>query len=60
MAPEQVEYVIRGKVLTASTGRIAARQAAVVADIPMHVPVLTINKVCLSGTSANAMAGLVD
>ncbi|NLU82061.1 acetyl-CoA C-acetyltransferase [Rhodococcus sp. HNM0569] len=56
VAPEQVEYVIMGQVLTAGAGQIPARQAAVAAGIPMDVPALTINKVCLSGVDAIAMA----
>ena len=49
VAPEQVEYVIMGQVLQAGAGQIPARQAAHAAGIPMTVPALTINKVCLSG-----------
>ncbi len=56
VAPEQVEYVIMGQVLTAGAGQIPARQAAVAAGIPMDVPALTINKVCLSGIDAIALA----
>ncbi|WP_037192178.1 acetyl-CoA C-acetyltransferase [Rhodococcus rhodochrous] len=56
VAAEQVEYVIMGQVLTAGAGQIPARQAAVAAGIPMDVPALTINKVCLSGINAIAMA----
>jgi len=56
VAPEQVDYVIMGQVLTAGAGQIPARQAAVAAGIPMNVPALTINKVCLSGINAIAMA----
>lgn len=56
VAPDQVEYVIMGQVLTAGAGQIPARQAAVKAGIPMDVPALTINKVCLSGLDAIAMA----
>jgi acetyl-CoA C-acetyltransferase len=56
VAPEQVEYVIMGQVLTAGAGQIPARQAAVKAGIPMTVPALTINKVCLSGLDAIALA----
>ncbi|MFZ2527781.1 MAG: acetyl-CoA C-acetyltransferase [Rhodococcus sp. (in: high G+C Gram-positive bacteria)] len=56
VAPESVEYVIMGQVLTAGAGQIPARQAAVAAGIPMDVPALTINKVCLSGINAIAMA----
>ncbi len=54
--PEQVQYVIMGQVLTAGAGQIPARQAAVNAGIPMSVPALTINKVCLSGLDAIALA----
>jgi acetyl-CoA C-acetyltransferase len=56
VAPEQVEYVIMGQVLTAGAGQIPARQAAAAAGIPMSVPALTINKVCLSGIDAIALA----
>jgi len=54
--PEQVQYVIMGQVLQAGSGQIPARQAAVGAGIPMSVPALTINKVCLSGLDAIALA----
>jgi len=53
---DQVDYVIMGQVLQAGQGQITARQAAVKGGIPMTVPALTINKVCLSGLSAIAMA----
>ncbi|MFD6416684.1 acetyl-CoA C-acetyltransferase [Streptomyces sp. NPDC060194] len=53
---EQVQYVIMGQVLQAGAGQIPARQAAVKAGIPMDVPALTINKVCLSGLDAVALA----
>ncbi|MEU3475066.1 acetyl-CoA C-acetyltransferase [Rhodococcus sp. 05-340-1] len=56
VAPDQVDYVIMGQVLTAGAGQIPARQAAVAAGIPMTVPALTINKVCLSGVDAIALA----
>ncbi|MFC0625032.1 acetyl-CoA C-acetyltransferase [Kribbella deserti] len=56
VAPEQVEYVIMGQVLQAGAGQIAARQAATLGGIPMTVPALTINKVCLSGINAIALA----
>jgi acetyl-CoA C-acetyltransferase len=56
VAPEQVEYVIMGQVLQAGAGQIPARQAAHAAGIPLTVPALTINKVCLSGINAIAMA----
>ncbi|MGA4851381.1 acetyl-CoA C-acetyltransferase [Streptomyces sp. G5(2025)] len=53
---DQVQYVIMGQVLQAGTGQIPARQAAVKAGIPMNVPALTVNKVCLSGLDAIALA----
>jgi acetyl-CoA C-acetyltransferase len=56
VAPEQVEYVIMGQVLQAGGGQITARQAAVKGGIPMDVPAITINKVCLSGLNAIALA----
>ncbi len=54
--PEQVQYVIMGQVLQAGTGQITARQAAVAAGIPMTTPAVTVNKVCLSGMDAIALA----
>ncbi|MFL6025303.1 MAG: acetyl-CoA C-acetyltransferase [Friedmanniella sp.] len=56
VAPDQVDYVIMGPVLQAGSGQIPARQAAVRAGIPMTVPALTVNKVCLSGLDAIALA----
>jgi len=53
---DQVDYVIMGQVLTAGAGQIPARQAATKAGIPMTVPALSINKVCLSGIDAIALA----
>ena len=53
---DQVQYVIMGHVLQAGGGQITARQAAVDAGIPLNVPALTINKVCLSGMDAIALA----
>ncbi len=53
---DQVDYVIMGQVLQAGAGQIPARQAAVKAGISMNVPALTINKVCLSGINAIALA----
>jgi acetyl-CoA C-acetyltransferase len=54
--PADVQYVIMGHVLQAGAGQITARQAAVKADIPMTTPAVTVNKVCLSGLDAIAMA----
>jgi acetyl-CoA C-acetyltransferase len=56
VSPEQVDYVIMGQVLQAGAGQITARQAAVEAGIPKEVPAITINKVCLSGLNAIALA----
>ncbi|RSN33704.1 acetyl-CoA C-acyltransferase [Amycolatopsis sp. WAC 01416] len=56
VSPDAVQYTIMGQVLTAGAGQIPARQAAVAAGIPMTVPALTINKVCLSGLDAIALA----
>ena len=56
VAGDQVDYVIMGQVIQAGGGQITARQAAVKGGIPMTVPSLTINKVCLSGINAIAMA----
>ena len=53
---DQVDYVIMGHVIQAGAGQITARQAAVKGGIPMSVPALTVNKVCLSGLNAIAMA----
>jgi acetyl-CoA C-acetyltransferase len=54
--PGAVEHVVMGHVLQAGQGQITARQAAVRAGIPMTVPALTVNKVCLSGLNAIATA----
>jgi acetyl-CoA C-acetyltransferase len=56
VAPSLVEYVIMGQVLTAGAGQMPARQAAVAAGIGWDVPALTINKMCLSGIDAIALA----
>jgi acetyl-CoA C-acetyltransferase len=56
IAGDQVDYVIMGQVLQAGAGQMPARQAAVKAGIPMSVPSLLINKVCLSGLDAIALA----
>jgi len=53
---EQVDYVIMGQVLQAGTGQMSARQAAAKAGIPMTVPAMTVNKVCLSGINAIYLA----
>jgi acetyl-CoA C-acetyltransferase len=56
VAPDQVDYVIMGQVLQAGGGQITARQAAIEAGIPKEIPAITINKVCLSGLNAIALA----
>jgi acetyl-CoA C-acetyltransferase len=53
---EHVEFVVMGQVLQAGSGQIPARQAAVKGGIPMSVPAITLNKVCLSGLAAVAYA----
>jgi acetyl-CoA C-acetyltransferase len=53
---EQIDYVIMGQVLQAGAGQITARQAALKAGVPKSVPAITINKVCLSGLNAIALA----
>src|ERR671937_1006629 len=53
---DDVDYVIMGQVLQAGAGQITARQADIEAGIPQHVPAITINKVCLSGINAIALA----
>ena len=53
---EKIDYVIMGQVLQAGQGQITARQAAKIAGIPMDVPAITLNKVCLSGLNAIALA----
>ncbi|MDH3260003.1 MAG: acetyl-CoA C-acyltransferase [Acidimicrobiia bacterium] len=54
--PARIDEVIFGQVLQAGEGQITARQAAVRAGVPMTVPSTTVNKVCLSGMTAIAMA----
>lgn len=54
--PSLVDYVIMGQVLTAGAGQMPARQSAVAAGIGWDVPALTINKMCLSGIDAIALA----
>ncbi|HSK97802.1 MAG TPA: acetyl-CoA C-acetyltransferase [Euzebyales bacterium] len=56
VAPDQVDQVLMGHVVQAGQGQITARQAALAGGIGMEVPATTINKVCLSGTSAVALA----
>ena len=54
--PDQVDHVIMGQVLMAGQGQVPSRQAAVNAGIPMNVPSVNVNKVCLSGLNAIYLA----
>lgn len=54
--PEQVDHVIMGQVLMAGQGQVPSRQAAVKAGIPMNVPAVNVNKVCLSGLNSIYLA----
>jgi acetyl-CoA C-acetyltransferase len=54
--PDQVDHVIMGQVLMAGQGQVPSRQAAVKAGIPMRVPAVNVNKVCLSGLNAIYLA----
>jgi acetyl-CoA C-acetyltransferase len=56
LAPDHVDHVILGQVLQAGAGQLPARQAAIKGGIPMSVPAITVNKVCLSGLAAVAYA----
>ena len=56
VAPEEVDEVIMGNVLSAGLGMNAARQAAIAAGIPDTVPAMTVNKVCGSGLKTVALA----
>lgn len=59
VAPNEVDHVIMGQVLTAGQGQVPSRQAAAKAGIPMNVPSVNINKVCLSGLNAIYLADLM-
>jgi acetyl-CoA C-acetyltransferase len=54
--PHEVDHVIVGQVLMAGQGQVPSRQAAVKAGIPMNIPSVNINKVCLSGLNAIYLA----
>jgi acetyl-CoA C-acetyltransferase len=56
LEPDQVEYTVMGHVIQAGQGQITARQASIAAGIPKEIPAITVNKVCLSGMSAIAIA----
>jgi acetyl-CoA C-acetyltransferase len=59
LSGDQIDYVIMGQVLQAGQGQITARQAAVEGGVPMSVPAITINKVCLSGLNAVHLADVL-
>ena len=56
VSPDQVDHVIMGQVLMAGQGQVPARQAAAKAGIPMSIPSVNINKVCLSGLNSIYLA----
>ena len=56
VAPDEVQHVIMGQVLMAGQGQVPSRQAAVNAGIPMNVPSINVNKVCLSGLNSIYLA----
>jgi acetyl-CoA C-acetyltransferase len=59
LSGDQIDYVIMGQVLQAGQGQITARQAATKGGVPMDVPAITINKVCLSGLNAVHLADML-
>lgn len=61
IAAHAVDQVLGGQVVQAAAGQNPARQAAAAAGIPLTVPAITLNAVCLSGTLAVAQAArLID
>ncbi|MET0579497.1 MAG: acetyl-CoA C-acyltransferase, partial [Ilumatobacteraceae bacterium] len=56
VAPDEVDHVMMGQVLLAGQGQVPSRQAAVKAGIPLSVPAVNINKVCLSGLNTIYLA----
>jgi acetyl-CoA C-acetyltransferase len=56
VAPDDVDHVVMGQVLMAGQGQVPSRQAAVKAGIPLRVPAVNVNKVCLSGLNAIYLA----
>jgi acetyl-CoA C-acetyltransferase len=56
VSPDEVDHVIMGQVLMAGQGQVPSRQAAVKAGIPMNVPAINVNKVCLSGLNSIYLA----
>ena len=66
VAPDQVQEVYMGNVVSANVGQAPAKQAALKAGLPANIPCTTINKVCASGTKSIMLAaqsiqlGLID
>src|SRR5437879_7388727 len=56
LAPEAIDEVIMGNVVSAGIGQAPARQAAIHADLPVDIPAFTVNKVCGSGLKAVMLA----
>jgi acetyl-CoA C-acetyltransferase len=56
VSPDQVDYLVMGHVIQAGAGQNPARTAGIAAGLPMSMPSITINKVCLSGINAIALA----
>jgi acetyl-CoA C-acetyltransferase len=56
---DQIDYVLMGQVLQGGQGQITARQAAVAGGVPMDIPSITLNKVCLSGLNAIHLADVL-
>lgn len=52
VSPEQVQQVIMGNVLQGGVGQAPARQAGIMAGVPVGAGAVTINKVCGSGMKA--------
>jgi len=59
VSPDQVDYLIMGQVILAGAGQNPARSAGIAGGLPLSVPSITINKVCLSGLNAIAQADLL-
>src|SRR6266480_4210820 len=59
LSGDQIDYVLMGQVLQGGQGQITARQAAVAGGVPMTIPAITINKVCLSGLNAVHLADVL-
>src|SRR5437764_10827631 len=56
IAPEAIDEVIMGNVVSAGVGQAPARQAAIHAGLPDELPAFTVNKVCGSGLKAVMLA----